>query len=150
VVINYQTEKENSIIIIESKNKKILLGDKDLDVDYYMKIDDFDCFDNVYLIYCIDEKVKDVTLDQIAQIDNIGIITWQELCSIQIEMIDTLEINKRIKMFLKASIYQQFLNFELHPSTIKSTYLENEVPMDEYVEYECKSIDMQRKIWKIK
>lgn len=150
VVINFQTQTENSIIVVEAKNKGKLLGPKDLDINYYMSIEDFEIFDNVYLIYCVDETVLEITKSQMEKNEKIGVITWQELCEIQIKLLDTLEIDPRINMFMKSSIFAQYHRLGLEPKTIESTYIENELDMEAYVELECNSVQMQEKLWEIK
>lgn len=149
VVINYKTEACNSIIIIESKNKGKKLGDKDIDLDYYLGLDDFDKYDKKYLIYCIDEAVLEETESVIQNNENVGIITWQQLCQIQMEMIEYLDVDERIKLFMQSSIYSQFNQKELAPNHLSYTYLKDEMPMHEYVEVKCNSKEMQSKLWEV-
>jgi hypothetical protein len=150
VVINFQTKNLNGIIVIESKNLGKVLSDKDTNLSYYLSLKEFDNFDCKYLIYCIDENKKTEIKSMIKSTgENYGIISWQELAKLQIEMVDSLEINDKLRTYIKASIYNQFIDKGIQPYTDIVPYLKDEPNMDDYVEIGYKVVDMQRKIWLI-
>ena len=150
IVINFKTASTNEVIIVECKNLKKSLSEKDIDSEYYLNIDAFQKFDRKYLIYCVDESVR---LETISLLDdnqsNIGIITWQELAGLQIKMVDQLEVSESIKVFIKASLHQQFQRKGILPNEPIVDYLIHEKSMEEYLENGIRSKDMQNRIWEI-
>jgi len=53
-------------------------------------------------------------------------------------------------MFIKASLYQQYLKKGIIPNFPISEYLIEEKSMDKYLENGIRSKDMQEKIWELK
>ena len=150
VVINFKTATTNEIIVVECKNLKNTLSSKDIDSEYYLNIEAFQKFDKKYLIYCIDESVRMETISLIdTEQNNIGIITWQELASLQIKMADQFEISESLRIFIKASLYQQYLQKGIVSNSPISDFLVGEKTMEEYLENSIRSKDMQEKIWEL-
>lgn len=150
VVLNFKTAQSNNIIVIEAKNLGKVIGEKDAEVTYYLDIEDFENYDNKCLVFCIDKKKKSQVEALIKPTkENYGIITWQELAKLQLDMVDRIKVNPRIKTFMKAAIYHQYVEKGITPSSGNIAYLENEPAMEEYVEMTFTGKDMQNKIWEV-
>lgn len=150
VVISFKTKQKNGVIIIESKNLKKALGEKDRDPNYYLSIEDFDKYDYKYYLYCIDGNVKSEVEAQIKYKDqNVGIITWQELAYVQMSMVNRMNINDHLKSFVKASIYNQFIEKGVIPSGPILSYLKDEPDMFAYLEHGFNREVAEEKLWEI-
>lgn len=149
VVINFKTKHENSIVIVEAKNKGKLLGEKDADLDYYLKIPTFEKYDQRYLFFLVDQDLEKDVEKQIVTAKNVKVYTWQKMCDLQLNLVDTLALNSKLKMFIKSSIHKMYQNFGLASLTIPNTYIAAEPPMSEKVEVTCGKEEMEREIWRI-
>lgn len=129
IVISYITENNDvGVIVVESKALNKKPGEKDLNIDYYLSIPEFSKYKpNVYLVYCIDERVKE-WVDNRRPFES-GIISWQELASLQISLANSLEIDTKLRDFIAGSIQYQFINHGIRPSVLCSEYLESEPTM---------------------
>lgn len=150
VVISFKTNSKIGVIIIESKNLKKTLGEKDRDPNYYLNIEDFNTYDYKYYLYCIDGKVKDEVQDQILyKEESTGIITWQELASVQMEMVDRMHINDNLKSFTKAALYNQYIDKGIIPSDPIESYLKEEPDMVSYLKHGFNRQVAEEKTWEM-
>jgi hypothetical protein len=101
-------------------------------------------------MYCIDGKVKDKVQDQILYKDEFtGIITWQELASVQMAMANKMQINDSLKSFIKASLYNQFVGMGVIPSDLVELYLRDEPDMEAYLEIGFNREVAEEKLWEM-
>lgn len=126
IVIKFQdNHNKEYLLVIECKNLNKVISDKDCQPEYYLDIDDFIKFgDNKFLIYCIDESVKAKVSKQILDSKyNNGIVTWQELATVQFNSVKKHDFNDALKGFLCGAILNQFLSKSINPSTLPFGYL---------------------------
>ncbi len=90
-----------------------MLSEKDLNPSYYLDgIEEFNRFDkNKAILYCIGERAKKTVTEQIKQSDyKTGIITWEGLAILQLNLVNNLDVNQTVKKFISYSLIKQFQN----------------------------------------
>lgn len=102
IVIQFTTENdEKHLIVVESKNLKKPLSEKDTQPEYYLEIEDFKEFKNKILIYCVDESKHDFVKNQIRKTEaEYAILTWQDLAKIQFQSINKENFSNELKGFI--------------------------------------------------
>ncbi len=113
IVLKITTNKSEYLIVIECKNLTSKLAEKDLSPSYYLdNIEEFDRFGtNKSILYCIGERAEKAVKEQVKQLkNNVGIITWESLAILQLDLVIDLEVNETIKKFISYSLIKQFQN----------------------------------------
>ncbi|MFM2224615.1 MAG: hypothetical protein RJA07_817 [Bacteroidota bacterium] len=140
------------LLVVESKNLNKPISDKDTNPEYYLGVEDFERFnENKFLIYCIDETVKEKVAAQILPSKyKTGIITWQELAVVQFNAVAKQNFNDAVKGFICGSILNQFLSKSITPKLLPFAYLQNE-PSQKQVDIATDDVqtsaDRERKYW---
>lgn len=129
VVVEYRNEDgDGGILVVESKSLNKCIGEKELNFDYYLSIRDFEPYGkNTALIYLVDESVRSKSLELLGNLPaNVGLITWQQLAGIQIELAQTLEVPVDIQNFIAGAIQFQFSQHDIGPEKLSASYLTDE------------------------
>jgi len=117
--------------VIEAKRPGGKLGEKDLDPNYYLSIENIQN-EAAYkaLIYLVDAKekkrVRSLIESERNKYQNCGVLTWEEIGGIQIELVKTLHLPQKIESFIAGSIQYQFCQHDIVPSSLAQNYLLNE------------------------
>jgi hypothetical protein len=114
-------------ILVEAKIKGGALKKTDANPDSYLELEGFRQFENRYLIYLVDEqdaaKTRALVTDSKARS---GLLTWQGLGGLQIELALKLKCDDRIRDFVAGAIQYQFLNHHIRPTRLVAEYLTGE------------------------
>ena len=137
IVIGFDgVEPGTGCYVIEAKRPKGKLGPKDLDPNYYLSMEKIQTeSDFQKLIYCVDPREKERVLTlfkaEPAKFENCGVLTWEEVGGIQIELAQRLPIPERLRTFMAGAIQYQYCQHDLIPSSLAQTYLNDEPSIDD-------------------
>ncbi len=134
IIIHYRTaSKTEGVIVIEAKNLNKEVSPKDTSPSYYLEIPPLSEFGlNRHLIYCVDQAKIEIVKAQIQASEfGVGFISWQQLASLQFTLIDGLEIDFKLKAFLKSAINYQFTSHGITPEVLPLDYLKDEPTMNQ-------------------
>jgi hypothetical protein len=127
VAIHARTAAADWAILVEAKAKGGSLKKTDANPDSYLELGEFADFENRRLIYLVDErdaaKTRDLVVDDKSRS---GVITWQALGGIQIELALKLQCRPIIRDFVAGAIQYQYLNHNIKPTQLVADYLKNE------------------------
>lgn len=134
VVVAHEDETEQrGVLVVEAKRLRAKLSEKELNFDYYLTIEEIAEFgEKACLIFLVDEAVKGNSMAQVGSLPpNVGLITWQQLAGLQIELAQTLEASAAIRNFVAGAIQFQFAQHDIRPAILSASYLEEEMSMQE-------------------
>lgn len=134
VVVGFEgADESRGVLVVEAKRLKAKLGKKDLIPDYYLGIREIEEFGNqASLMYLIDEAVREKALEALTEMPvnaNVGLLTWQQLAGIQIELAATLQAPEAVRHFVASAIQYQFAQNNIRPVQLSAPYLEREPSM---------------------
>ena len=132
VVVSYEgSNGESGILVVEAKNLTKEPGSKELRLDYYLAIQEIAAFGaRASLLYLVDETVTEKSIGLLGDLPkNVGLITWQQLAGLQIELAQTLEAPAAIRNFVAGAIQFQFAQHDIRPAILSASYLEEEMSM---------------------
>lgn len=138
--------------VIEAKRPGGKLGQKDLDTSYYLE------FEEVLrrtsyrkLIYLVDPREKERVLglfsEEPQRFTDCGVLTWEELGGLQIELAHTIEVPRKIRSFLAGAIQYQYCLHDILPSTLAEDYLVSEPSIEDVFEGIQNSYDNHDPQW---
>ncbi len=121
------------MLVVEAKRLRAQLSKKELNFDYYLTIEEIAGFGkNATLVFLLDESVREKSLAMLGErAPNIGLITWQQLAGLQIELAQNLEAPAAIRNFVAGAIQFQFAQHDIRPEKLSNSYLEEEMSMAE-------------------
>jgi hypothetical protein len=134
VVVEHEDQKgERGLLVVEAKALGKILGPKDTDNSYYMDIAEVAAnADRAVLMYLVDEGCRAKVLAQLGEFSGrVGLLTWQELGAIQIELALRLDAGAAIQSFVAGAIQYQFAQHNIRPARLMAPYLEDELSMRE-------------------
>lgn len=150
VGIHARTAAGDWAILVEAKAKGGTLKKTDANPDSYLELAEFADFENRYLIYLVDEQDAAKTRGSIVNDKKrSGIVTWQALGGIQIELALKLECKPIIRDFVAGAIQYQYLNHNIRPTKLVADYLMNEPSRAEITAENPDRMKSWRTDWKI-
>jgi hypothetical protein len=128
VVFSFRSDGIPTVVVVEAKGLDKMMRPKDLTSEYYLDIPDIAAFgDHRYLIYLIDQTRKDKLVAAVRSWQpRIGILTWQQLGGVQIQLAKALDVPKKIATFVAGAIQYQFAQHNIRPSSLSADYLDEE------------------------
>jgi len=114
-------------MLVEAKAKGGRLKKTDIVPDSYLLLGEFADIEHRYLIYLVDEQ--DAAKTRAAIVDarqHSGVLTWQQLGGMQIELALQLDCEPRLRDFIAGAIQYQYLNHHIRPTTLVAEYLATE------------------------
>ncbi len=133
VVAHEDEDGQRGVLVVEAKRLRAKLTNKELNFDYYLMIDEIAEFGmNASLVFLLDETVREKSLAMLRdRSSNIGLITWQQLAGLQVELVQNLEATIPIRNFVAGAIQFQFAQHDIRPVSLSNSYLEEEMSMTE-------------------
>ncbi len=121
------------IVVVESKNLGKGLASKDQNLSTYLDSPLLlSMTDKRILLYLVDESVKPTITTEIREDGCLsGIVTWQQLGGLQIELARELDLPPTVSAFIAGSIQQQFCAHDILPDVLAFDYLKDEPSMQE-------------------
>jgi len=107
VVTEHESEDgTRGSLVVEAKALGKLLGAKDTDSRYYMEVPEVAaCGEGASLLYLIDERCRQKGLAQLGtHPSHVGLLTWQELGAIHIELALCLDASAPLRAFVAGAI----------------------------------------------
>lgn len=134
VIVDHEaTDGSRGLLVVEAKALGKALGPKDVDGGYYMDVSEIASYgERAALLYLIDGAVREKVLGQLGPLPpRTGVLTWQELGAIQIELDLQLHAEAPIPQSVAGAIQYQFAQHNVRPATLAAEYLEREPAMSE-------------------
>jgi hypothetical protein len=133
VVEHEDIHGHRGILVVEAKALGAVLGAKDLDLAYYMEIPEIAASgERASLLFLIDEACRSKVLAQIGALPpRTGVLTWQQLGAIQIQLALRLNVEGPIRQFVAGAIQYQFAQHNIRPARLAADYLSTELSMEE-------------------
>lgn len=131
VVVGFGESACSGVLVIEAKALGKKLREKDLDPDYYLGIKEIvEYGERASLVYLVDEKVATECRGQTRGMSRKpGVLTWQQLGGLQIELALDLAVDPDLRRFIASSIQFQFAQNGIFPDRMSAGYLEHEPSM---------------------
>jgi hypothetical protein len=132
VVVSHEgSTGESGVLVVEAKNLTTEPGAKDLRLDYYLAIQEIAEFGaRAALLYLVDEAVREKSARLLGELpSNVGLVTWQQLAGLQIELAQSLEAPAAIRNYVAGAIQFQFAQHDIRPAMLSASYLEAEMSM---------------------
>ena len=127
VGIHVRTAIDDWAILVEAKARGGVLKKSDANPDSYLELAEFADIKNRFLIYLVDEQDAAKTLGLILDDKKrSGLLTWQALGGIQIELALKLNCESKIRDFVAGAIQYQYLNHGIKPTKLVADYLISE------------------------
>jgi hypothetical protein len=124
VAIHAKSVDGDYVIVIEAKAKGGTLKKTDGDPASYLDLDEFSWAPKRSLIYLVDKSDAHQARNQIKDsLERSGLLTWQALGGLQIELALSLDCAPSIRDFVAGAIQYQFLNHGLTPDKLVANYL---------------------------
>lgn len=127
VVEHESTAGERSVLVVESKNFGASLGEKELNFGYYLdRLPEIAAYrDKRSLIFLIDQQLLARVRDQLGDAcpPYVGVLTWQQLGGLQIELARILNAAEDIRTFVAGAIQYQFSQHNIRPEQLAAGYL---------------------------
>ncbi len=118
VGIHIRTAAVEWALLVEAKVRGGPLKKTDVNPDSYLELAEFSWIENRRLIYLVDAQDAANTRAVITDDENrSGVLTWQALGGIQIELALKLECEPQIRDFVAGSIQYQYLSHDIRPTT---------------------------------
>ena len=109
--------------------------------------------DNRILLYLVDESVKSTITTEIREDGCLsGIVTWQQLGGLQIELARELDLPLTAASFIAGSIQQQFCAHDILPDRLAFEYLDSEPSMqkvDDDAQNKQTQAEREETLWRI-
>lgn len=142
------------IVVVESKNLSKRLSNKDENLSTYLDAPLLvSTTENRILLYLVDEGVKSTITTEIREDGCLsGIITWQQLGGLQIQLTRELDLPPAISAFIAGSIQQQFCAHDILPDQLAFEYLNSEPSMqeiDDDAENKQTQAEREEALWRI-
>lgn len=134
VVLEYErSDGMRGALVVEAKNLDAALGEKEMKPNYYLGIEEFaDYGQNVALLYLVDESVRAKVEGQLGERAlNVGVISWQQLAGLQIQLTENLGAAEPVRNFVAGAIQFQFAQHDIRPARLSASYLDGEMSMTE-------------------
>jgi len=138
------------VILVEAKAKRGPLKKMDTNPDSYLELGEFADIADKCLIYLVDEL--DLQKTQNAIIDpkkRSGVITWQQLGGLQIDLALQLNCEAILRDFIAGAIQYQYLVHGIRPSTLVAEYLTSEPTLSEINKLNPEKMRSWRTDWRI-
>lgn len=136
VIVEHESPHgERSVLVVEAKNLTAGLGEKELNFGYYLdrlpEIAEFG--ERRSLLFLVDQEMRPAVLQQFgdSRPDNVGIVTWQELAGLQIQLARALDVPSEVQSFIAGAIQYQYSQHDIRPSTLAAEYLRQELSVAE-------------------
>lgn len=127
IAIHTRGANGDHVIIVEAKIKGGALKKTDADPASYLDLAEFSWAPKRSLIYLIDEADVNKTRGLIADpLQRSGILTWQALGGLQVELALQLDCSASIRDFVAGAIQFQYLNHGVKPTKLVADYLAGE------------------------
>jgi hypothetical protein len=129
IVLAFESGGARNVVVIEAKRLDASMTQKDLDLAYYLEsipeIADFG--DRRHFIYLLDETRRNELDKAIRPREpRVGILTWQRLAGVQIELAKGLDASVDLQNFIAGAIQYQFAQHDIRPTALSADYLESE------------------------
>ena len=94
VVAHNDDVGQPGVLVVEAKRLRTKLSKKELNFDYYLTLDEIAEFgENATLLFLLDESVREKSEKMLEGCpSNVGLITWQQLAGLQIELAQNLDV----------------------------------------------------------
>lgn len=131
VVVGYGGTECSGVLVVEAKGLGKQLGAKELNPDYYLGIKEIAEFGvRASLLFLVDEKVAAISRERIRGMPRRpGLLTWQQLGGLQIELAMALPIVPNLRRFIASAIQFQFSQAGIFPARFSAPYLADEPSM---------------------
>ncbi len=150
VGIHARTAAGDWAVLVEAKARGGPLKKTDVNPDSYLELAEFSEIENRCLIYLVDEQDAANTRAIITDDKNrSGVLTWQALGGIQIELALKLRCDPQIRDFVAGSIQYQYLSHDIRPTRLVADYLAGEPTRGDISAHNPDRMKSWRTDWKI-
>jgi len=153
IAVHIRDKAGDAVLLIEAKRRGGHLKPGDTNPGSYLDLAAFSWADRRALIYLVDETDYEAVSRAIRDPEErSGVLSWQELGGLQIQLAETLGCSNSLRNFIAGAIQYHLVSIDILPSRLSSDYLSSEPSRDEINsrnEAKLTTREMNAQTWRI-